>query len=68
MIERPERYTADFARAGGDLLILHQGGDAQPAGRSSRSGSWGNRWEWGSTRRRRSGRSREVLEASISCC
>ena len=24
MIERPERYTADFARAGGDLLILHQ--------------------------------------------
>jgi ribulose-phosphate 3-epimerase len=24
MIERPERYTAEFARAGGDLLILHQ--------------------------------------------
>jgi len=24
MIERPERYTADFAKAGGDLLILHQ--------------------------------------------
>jgi len=24
MIERPERYTADFAQAGGDLLILHQ--------------------------------------------
>jgi ribulose-phosphate 3-epimerase len=24
MIERPERYTSDFARAGGDLLILHQ--------------------------------------------
>ena len=24
MIERPERYTTDFARAGGDLLILHQ--------------------------------------------
>lgn len=24
MIDRPERYTADFIRAGGDLLILHQ--------------------------------------------
>ncbi len=24
MIERPERYTADFIKAGGDLLILHQ--------------------------------------------
>ena len=24
MIERPERYTADYAKAGGDLLILHQ--------------------------------------------
>jgi ribulose-phosphate 3-epimerase len=24
MIDRPERYTADFIKAGGDLLILHQ--------------------------------------------
>jgi ribulose-phosphate 3-epimerase len=58
MIERPERYTSDFARAGGDLLILHQEAapnlPGDPAVRRL-----GNRWEWGSARRRhRDGRGR----------